>query len=74
MGLFFSFILDIHDVCILNKYFLYFFQQGGDVNAELSGGRNALHYAADYGQTDVIECLIEAGANVNVGGFILNSF
>jgi len=36
------------------------------VNAELSGGRNALHFAADYGQTDVIKCLIDAGADVNV--------
>ena len=36
------------------------------MNAELSGGRNALHFAADYGQTDVIKCLIDAGADVNV--------
>ncbi|XP_052801557.1 myotrophin-like [Mya arenaria] len=38
---------------------------GVDVNAELSGGRNALHFAADYGQTDVIKCLLKAGADVN---------
>ena len=36
------------------------------MNNEISGGRNALHFAADYGQTDVIQCLIESGADVNV--------
>lgn len=36
------------------------------MNAELSGGRNALHFAADYGQTDVIQCLLAAGADINV--------
>ena len=36
------------------------------MNAELSGGRNALHFAADYGQADVIQCLLDAGADVNV--------
>ncbi|XP_053384923.1 myotrophin-like [Mercenaria mercenaria] len=36
-----------------------------DVNKEILNGRNALHFAADYGQTDVIKCLIDAGADVN---------
>lgn len=36
------------------------------VNKEISGGRNALHFAADYGQTDVIQCLIDNGADVNL--------
>ena len=36
------------------------------MNKEISGGRNALHFAADYGQTDVIQCLIDHGADVNV--------
>ena len=43
-----------------------FLLQCKDINKEITGGRNALHFAADYGQTDVIECLIENGANVNV--------
>ena len=29
-------------------------------------GRMALHWAADYGQTEVIEYLISKGAKVNV--------
>ena len=36
------------------------------MNKEITGGRNALHFAADYGQTDVIQCLIDNGADVNV--------
>lgn len=36
-----------------------------NINAEINSGRNALHFAADYGQTDVIQCLVEAGADVN---------
>jgi len=35
-----------------------------DVNALLDG-RSPLHYAADYGQQDVIRYLITKGANVN---------
>ncbi|KAH3882347.1 myotrophin-like [Dreissena polymorpha] len=38
---------------------------GINVNAELTGGRNALHFAADYGHCDVIQCLLDAGANIN---------
>ena len=41
-------------------------QQGFDVNSEVLNGRNALHYAADYGQTDVVTYLCSKGANVNV--------
>jgi len=35
-----------------------------DVNKEIDG-RPPLHYAADYGQGDVIEYLLSKGANVN---------
>lgn len=38
---------------------------GFDVNAEMSQGRTLLHYAADYGQREVIEHLISKGANLN---------
>ncbi|XP_064400711.1 myotrophin-like [Halichondria panicea] len=36
-----------------------------NANAELLNGRNPLHYASDYGQTEVIEYLIVMGADVN---------
>uniref|UniRef100_A0A1A9WJ39 ANK_REP_REGION domain-containing protein n=1 Tax=Glossina brevipalpis TaxID=37001 RepID=A0A1A9WJ39_9MUSC len=36
-----------------------------DVNSELNG-RYPLHYAADYGQYDVLEYLINKGANINI--------
>lgn len=36
------------------------------MNVELTGGRNALHFAADYGHVDIIEYLISKGANVNL--------
>ncbi|GLD48324.1 myotrophin [Lates japonicus] len=36
-----------------------------DVNRTLDGGRKPLHYAADFGQTDVVEYLISMGADVN---------
>ena len=36
------------------------------MNAEMLNGRLALHHAADYGQTQVIEYLISVGAKVNV--------
>ncbi|XP_065835404.1 myotrophin-like [Oscarella lobularis] len=37
-----------------------------DLNKELLNGRMAIHFAADYGQADVISYLAEKGANVNV--------
>ncbi|CAM1307958.1 Uncharacterised protein g4722 [Pycnogonum litorale] len=37
---------------------------GADVNSELNG-RQPIHYAADYGQAEVIEYLIQKGANIN---------
>ena len=46
----------------------YCLQSGFDVNAELLNGRNPLHYAADYGQVDVIEYLLTKGANIDVSG------
>ncbi|KAM9845980.1 myotrophin [Aulostomus maculatus] len=36
-----------------------------DVNQTLDGGRKPLHYAADFGQTDVLEYLIAKGADIN---------
>ena len=36
------------------------------MNKELLNGRNALHYAADYGQVEVIKLLLNKGADVNV--------
>lgn len=36
-----------------------------DLNALVLNGRALLHFAADYGQTEVIEYLIKKGANVN---------
>ena len=43
-------------------------QPGFDVNAELLSGRNPLHYAADYGQVDVIDYLLTKGAKIDVSG------
>lgn len=40
--------------------------QAEDVNRTLEGGRKPLHYAADFGQTEVVEFLISKGADVNV--------
>lgn len=37
-------------------------------------GRRPLHYAADYGQKEIIEYLIKQGANVNVSFLFLSSF
>ncbi|XP_043596537.1 myotrophin-like [Bombus pyrosoma] len=36
-----------------------------DVN-EMIDGRTPLHYAADYGQSEVVRYLLEKGANANV--------
>lgn len=36
------------------------------MNRTLDGGRKPLHYAADFGQTDVVEFLISKGADINV--------
>lgn len=36
------------------------------MSVHLSGGRAAIHYAGDMGQTDVIKILVAAGADVNV--------
>ena len=42
------------------------FFQAEDANRTLDGGRKPLHYAADFGQKDVVEFLISIGADVNV--------
>ena len=39
--------------------------QGVDVNAQING-RLPMHYAADYGQGEVIEYLLSKGAKINV--------
>lgn len=44
-------------------------KQSIDVNQEIDG-RPPLHYAADYGQGDVIDYLITKGANVNVSNIL----
>ncbi|KAF7651006.1 hypothetical protein LDENG_00117490 [Lucifuga dentata] len=36
-----------------------------DVNRTLEGGRKALHYAVDFGHTQVVEFLIQKGADIN---------
>lgn len=33
---------------------------------EMTDGRYPLHFAADYGQVDVLKYLISKGANINV--------
>lgn len=43
---------------------LFIEKEGMDVNIEVQG-RLPLHYAADYGQADVLDYLIIKGANVN---------
>ena len=47
-----------------------FFPKDMDLNAYVLNGRGLLHFAADYGQTEVIEYLLSKGADVNVGIFI----
>lgn len=39
-----------------------------DLNKELINGRMAIHFAADYGQKDVIDYLVSQKADVNVSG------
>lgn len=36
-------------------------------------GRRPIHYAADYGQKEIIEYLIQLGSNVNVSVFVFVS-
>ncbi|MGH0163225.1 UNVERIFIED_CONTAM: hypothetical protein FKN15_057713 [Acipenser sinensis] len=38
---------------------------GEDVNRTLEGGRKPLHYAADCGQTEMVEFLLSKGADIN---------
>lgn len=47
--------------------------QAEDVNRTLDGGRKPLHYAADFGQTDMVEFLISKGADINVRATITSS-
>ncbi|PVD33794.1 hypothetical protein C0Q70_05055 [Pomacea canaliculata] len=41
-----------------------FVEKGGNVNCEVNS-RSPLHYAADYGQEEVMDYLISKGAKVN---------
>lgn len=43
-------------------------QKQFNVNEEIAG-RYPIHFAADYGQSDVLKYLISKGANVNVSTF-----
>ena len=36
------------------------------MNDELMSGRNPIHFAADYGQCEMIDYLINRGADMNV--------
>ena len=36
------------------------------MNAEILNGRSGIHFAADYGQSNVIEYLLSKGADINV--------
>lgn len=40
-------------------------KQNKDINAQIEG-RCPIHYAADYGQIEIIKYLVSKGANVNV--------
>ena len=50
--------------------FSFFVFKGCDVNGDLMNGRKPIHFAADYGQHEVIGYLVSQGANVNVRLFI----
>eukprot|EP00493_Phyllostaurus_siculus_P007347 UN07424 len=39
---------------------------GKDVNAEVMNGRTSIHFAADYGQLEVLQYLVEQGANIDL--------
>jgi ankyrin repeat protein len=43
-------------------------ENGADINlcAGIFKGRSPLHDAAEYGHLEIMDCLIKAGANVNV--------
>lgn len=47
----------LHEMCVVLQNF--------DVNYEIAS-RYPLHYAADYGQTSVLDYLLTKGADVNV--------
>ena len=49
----------------LDKVKLSYAQGNFNIDADLGGGRTALHCAADYGQTEIVKYLLSEGANVN---------
>jgi ankyrin repeat protein len=62
-----SIVWNLNDgrLCYECQFILFKLLQEIDVNKEIDG-RPPLHYAADYGQGDVIQYLLSKGANVNV--------
>ncbi|GAB6030003.1 hypothetical protein CHUAL_005695 [Chamberlinius hualienensis] len=48
----------------LNEVQQYVEHKGVDVNSPIDG-RNPIHYAADYGQSEIIQYLLEKGADAN---------
>ena len=47
-------------------------QPGFQIDSELLNGRNALHYATDYGQAEVIKYLVGKGAKLDVSVLCLS--
>lgn len=45
------------------------FQNDSNINSDIGGGRKPIHYAADFGQNEVIEYLLAKGADINVSKF-----
>jgi ankyrin repeat protein len=57
-------IITILDPANLARYILNFFDRRLDIMAQDSDGETALHRAASGGHIDVIETLLQVGANV----------
>ncbi len=73
-----SMLIVLIDIEMKKFYFtvtncVFFIDQGTDVNAAIDG-RSPLHFAADYGQRDVIEYLVSKKADVNVSNVNLYQF
>lgn len=51
---------------LLGVFLSLLLQTGFSVDAELLNGRNGLHYAADYGQKEIVTFLCISGASVDV--------
>lgn len=53
------------------KYYICIFQDW-DIN-NVSNGRTMLHKACDYGHLDIVEYLIQNGADINVSSYLFIS-